>query len=117
MMITGTHGSSDGVCGLSDTKYLNQDFYEEDCRLVGVKAGPRKSRDELPLSSWEDAPDITRPAEKLRSSEMTSDCYYLDEELKDMDIRLLNMSYYHGHGDKLLKDVEKECFIIMYSIN
>ena len=107
-MITGTHGSLYGVSGLSDKGSLEQDFYEGDCLSVGVKAGPRKGLDELPLYNWDGVPDITKPAEKLDPSLMSDDCYYKDELLKEMDIRLANMTYYHLNGDKLIDDIVNE---------
>ena len=42
---------------------------------------------------------------------MTDACFYKDEKLKEMDIRLANMSYYHDNGDKLVNDINEECFI------
>ena len=65
----------------------------------------------MPLCSWAGVPDITQPAEKLSPSEMTDACFYKDEKLKEMDIRLANMSYYHDNGDKLVNDMNEECFI------
>ena len=94
LIITGTHGSESGLSGLSVKKCLEEEFYFEDCKSVGVKA---------------DGPDITRPAVKLGPSEMTDDCYYKDEQLKEMDFRLADMSVYHGRGDKLLEDIDQEC--------
>ena len=110
-MIGGNHGSATGESGLSVKESLSHDIYKEECKTIGIKAGPRKRLDELPLQSWLDVPDITKPAEKLTPSQMTSDCFYSDEELKEMDIRLANMSYYHSHGDKLIDDINEECFI------
>ena len=117
-MITGTHGNPDGESGLSDKGSLKkQNFYNEDCRFVGVKAGPTIKLDKLPLSSWDGVPDITKPAEKLDPSLMSDDCYYKDELLKEMDIRLANMSYYHDNGDKLVNDINEESFIkLLYDI-
>ena len=108
-MITGTHGGPDGESGLSEKKSLEQNFYNEDCLSVGVKAGPKIKLANLSLSSWDGVPDITKPAEKL--DPMPNDCYYKDEQLKEMDIRLANMSYYHDNGDKLVNDINEESFI------
>ena len=75
---------------------LDQQFYLDYCKSAGVRPGRG---------------DITQPAVKLGPSEMTKDCYYKDEELKQMDIRLADMSYYHGKGDELVDHITKECFI------
>ena len=75
---------------------VNRDFYLKDCKSVGVQA---------------DRGDISKPAVKKRPSEMIDDCYYKDQDLEKMDIRLADLSYYHGRGDNLLKDIEQECFI------
>ena len=73
----------------------------EYCQIVGVRAGTG---------------DITQPAVKLEPTEMKADCYYKDEELEEMDIRLADMSYYHRRGDKLVNHITEECFIKEISI-
>ena len=72
--------------------------------MVGVKAGPNRMRG-LPLSSWDGIPTITKPAEKIESPPPGS--FYDDEELRGMDFRLANMSYYFGNSKKLTDDMNE----------
>ena len=51
-------------------------------------------------------PDITKPAEKL--DPLPADSLYSDEDMKEMDIRVANMAYYHGHTQKLIDDINQE---------
>ena len=52
-MMSGTHGTEDGVSALTDIDRNNVDegyaFYVEDCLQVGVKAGPRRTDQRPPL--------------------------------------------------------------------
>lgn len=93
---------------------LAPELYEEDCKTVGVKAGPRKHLDELPLRSFEGVPDCSEPADKLDQEDLdkdkNKDCFYNDEDLKLMMFSLANISYYHGHHDRLIEHITKECF-------
>ena len=85
--MTGTHGTKEGVSALTEleTKTVDEDgrpitaelvdhgFYLEDCNMVGIKAGPKRSTQRPPLSfrepfterDWMKLPDITKPAVKL----------------------------------------------------
>ena len=63
------------------------------------------SRLPIPASDWERLPGITNPAEVVESPPPGS--FYADGELKKMDIRLANMSYYFGHAQKFLDDIAK----------
>ena len=113
LVVTGTHGdppkteTQSGVSGLKDRTKLDHRFYFEDCKLVGVVPGPLRAESRLPIPTWEldKVPDITKPAEVVESPPPGS--FYADEELKMMDIRLANMSYYFGYTDKLLDDIAK----------
>ena len=83
--------------------YEGFSFYREDCEFFGIKPGPKKRSRSLPLKDWNGIPDITQPAEKVESLVL------LDVFLQNMDIRVCNICYYHGHGDKLVKDIQKVC--------
>ena len=72
--------------------------------MVGVKKGPSRRRVPVDSSDWNTkVPMITRPAEKL--DPLPPGCFYQDDDLKRMDIRVANMAYYHGHCQKLLDDI------------
>ena len=103
MIITGTHGFA-GRSGLNDKSFLDHGSYSEDCQWVGVEAGPRRVR-ELPLNTWDRLPTINTPAVKIEPP--PSGSFYDDEDLKGMDFRLANMSYYFGHSQKLKNDMNE----------
>ena len=111
--MSGTHGNhpgaetESGASGLTDRSQLAHHYYKEYCLLVGVKAGPGRSR--LPLRSWDGIPTINKPAEKREPPPSAS--FYADEDLKHMDIRLASMSYYHGHERKLIDDINQVKFV------
>ena len=103
--MTGSHGDSDsGQSGLTNIDLLDHVFYRVDCSRVGVKAGPSRLRG-LPLRSWDRLPTINKPAERIEPPPPGS--FYDDEDLKEMDFRLANMSYYHGHEKKLIDDINE----------
>ena len=104
LVVTGTHGTKSGVSGLTDSNLLVHEFYQEDCRSVGVEAGPRRVRG-LPLSTWDRLPTINKPAEKIEPPPPGS--FYDDEDLKGMDFRLANMTYYYEHSQKLTDDMNE----------
>ena len=105
--MTGTHGDPDSrLSGLADSDLLVHHFYTEDCRRVGVKAGPSRLRGRgLPVRTWDRLPTINKPAVKIEPP--PPDSFYADEDLKNMDIRLASMSYYHGHEKKLIDDINE----------
>ena len=106
LIMSGTHcdpGTDSAVSGLTEKGQLHHLFYKEDCQLVGVERGPGRSK--LPLSSWDGIPTINKPAEKLEPPPPGS--FYDDEDLKRMDFRLANMSYYFGHTQKLIEDMNE----------
>ena len=109
LIVSGTHG--DGrLSGLNDERSLVHDFYTEDCRRVGVEAGYRRVRG-LPLRTWANLPTIDKPAVKIEPPPPGS--FYEDEDLKIMDFRLANMSYYFNNSQKLKDDMtEVKSFII-----
>ena len=84
--------------------YLDHGCYEEDCEWVGVEVGPSRRRG-LPLETWDGLPTINKPAVKLEPP--PSGSFYDDEELKGMDFRLANMSYYFGNSQKLKDDMKE----------
>ena len=85
---------------------LDHFFYVEDCRMVGVKKGPSRRRVPVHRSEWNTkVPMITKPSEKL--DPLPEGCFYRDDFLKKMDIRLANMAYYFGYKDKFLDDIAK----------
>ena len=90
LIISGTHGEG-GLSGLNDERSLHHVFYQEDCRRVGVEAGYRRVRG-LPLRTWDRLPTINKPAVKIEPPPPGS--FYEDEDIKLMDFRLANMSYY-----------------------
>merc|ERR1719270_378956 len=83
LILSGSHGSEDGVSGLTDKDQRNVDegygFYKEDCQLLGIKPGPHKRSQRLPLRNWNGVPDITKPAEKVEN-------FVQDRLLQNMDI-------------------------------
>ena len=104
LIISGTHGTEDGVSGLTNEEPLDHFFYVSDCEMVGVKKGPSRRRVPIESSQWNTkVPMITKPAEKL--DPLPPGCFYRDDVLKTMDIRVGNMAYYHGHSQKLLNDI------------
>ena len=121
LIITGTHGTEAGVSGLTDMDRLDHFFYVEDCQMVGVKNGPDRRRVPIDSSEWNTrVPMMTKPAEKL--DPLPPGCFYQDDVLKTMDIRVANMAYYHGHSQKLLDDITElnPAVVILafcYSIN
>ena len=100
---------------------LDHFYYVDDCRMVGVKNGPSRRRVPIPSSEWNTkVPMMTKPAEKL--DPLPPGCFYQDDVLKTMDIRVANMAYYHGHSQKLLDDITElnPAVVILafcYSIN
>ena len=107
--MSGTHGdppeseTQSGVSGLTDENKLFHFFYKEDCQLVGIVPGP--NRVYLPVMTWEGIPDISKPAEVMESPPPGS--FYDDEQLKRMDFRLANLSYYFGYTQKLMDDINE----------
>ena len=69
-----------------------------------MEAGYRRVRG-LPLRTWDGLPTINRPAVKLEPPPPGS--FYDDEDLKGMDFRLANMSYYFGNSQKLTEDMNE----------
>ena len=121
LIITGTHGTEAGVSGLTDMDRLDHFYYVEDCEMVGVRNGPSRRRVPIESSDWNTrVPMMTKPAEKL--DPLPPGCFYQDDVLKTMDIRVANMAYYHGHSQKLLDDITElnPAVVILafcYSIN
>ena len=111
--MSGSHGTKDGRSGLTDKDQIDYGFYREDCKLLGIKPGPERRNQRLPLTNWNGVPDITKPAEKVGNQ---------DSLLQDMDIRVCNIAYYYDNSQKLIEDIQKEilCTLIittfMYSI-
>ena len=103
LIISGTHGFA-GRSGLNDLRSLDHGSYSEDCKWVGVEAGPSRFRG-LPLRTWDRLPTINKPAVKLEPPPPGS--FYDDEDLKGMDFRLANMSYYFGNSHKLREDMKE----------
>ena len=110
LIITGTHGLKDGDSGLKWKIYLDHRFYKQDCHTVGVLPGPEVTKIEqltkLPMKTWDPKyPDIRKPA--VRVEPPPPDSFYADEEMKQMDFRLANMSYYHQQEQKLIDDINE----------
>ena len=107
LLLSGSHGSEDGISGLTDKTSKNVDegygFYREDCELLGIKPGPHKRSQRLPLRDWHNIPDITVPADK----DVT---FHQDDLLRDMDVRVCNICYYHGMEEKLVQDIQEVIF-------
>ena len=118
LIMSGTHGdpsteTQSGVSGLTDRSQLNHPFYKEDCQLVGVDRGPGRSK--LPLSSWEGIPTVNMPAKKIEPPPAGS--FYDDEDLREMDFRLANMTYYYGHENKLIDDINEVKIVMGFKRN
>ena len=105
LILSGSHGTEDGISGLTDKSTENVDggyaFYKEDCEILGIIPGPPKRR--LPLSNWNGVPDITKPAERLEG-------FVQDPRLQNLDIRVCNICYYHGNSQKLVENIEEVIF-------
>ena len=80
--MSGSHGTEDGSSGLTDKDQIDYGFYREDCKLLGIKPGPERRNQRLPLTNWNGVPDITKPAEKVGNR---------NSLLQDMDIRVCNI--------------------------
>ena len=80
-----------------------------------MKAGGIIEPEELPFGcdGEKDERDfsITNRATKLSRDRMEKYCFYREDDLKDMDFRLADMSYYHQRGAKLVSDITTESFI------
>ena len=125
--MSGTHGTEDGVSALTEleTKMIDKAgrtitvdlidhmFYQEDCRMVGIEAGPMRSNQRPPLMfqepftevDWMRLPDITNPAERISPPPPKS--LSEDDLTKKMDIRVANLTYYYKNKDKLIRDINK----------
>ena len=99
LILSGSHGTEDGRSGLTDKNLIYYVFYKEDCELLGIKPGPEKRSQRLPLRNWNGVPDITKPAEKVENQ---------DSLLQNMDIRVCNIAYYYDNSQKLIEDIQKE---------
>ena len=104
LILSGTHGTEDGISGLTDNDPKNVDegygFYEEDCNLLGIEPGPPKRSQRLPLKNWIGIPNISNPAEKDGS-------FSRFPFLQNMDIRVCNLCYYYGNEEKLTEEIRK----------
>ena len=80
-----------------------------------MKAGGIIEPEELPFGcdGEKDERDfsITNKATKLSRDRMKKYCFYIEDDLKDIDFRLADMSYYHQRGAKLVSDITTESFI------
>ena len=103
LILSGSHGTEDGISGLTDKNQLEYEFYRKDCELLGIKPGPKRSSQRLPLKDWNGIPDITKPA--IKEGRATQDSL-----LQNMDIRVCNLGYYYGQNLKLIWDIQKEIF-------
>ena len=125
-MMSGTHGTEDGVSALTELEtkiiiagrpvkvdLIDNMFYKEDCSMVGIVAGPSRTKQRPPLSlrkpftevDWMRLPDITKPAEKMTSPLPDSLAY--NNLMKKMDIRVANLTYYYKNKKKLIGDIKK----------
>ena len=105
LIISGADGYPDGKLGPQNSQPYW--FYHEDCEKVGIKPGSYHEYD----SDWKTkVPIITKEAEKL--DPLPPGCFYGDDILRTMDIRVANMGYYYGDSfnkldsQKLLEDIE-----------
>ena len=117
LVMSGTHGTEDGVSALTDIDRNDVTegyaFYQEDCSKVGIVAGPKRSKQRPPLCfreplsglDWMSLPDITKPAKKI--SPPPPESLYNDELMKNMDIRVPNLTYYYKNKEKLIRDIKK----------
>ena len=116
-MMSGTHGTEDGVSALTDIDRINVRegwmFYTEDCRMVGIKSGPFRGQGRPPLSErepfteehWMKFPDLTKPAEKMRVP--PPDSLANDDLMKKMDIRVAHITYYYKNKNKLIRHIKE----------
>ena len=116
-MMSGTHGTEDGVSALTDIDRINvRDgwmFYTEDCKMVGIKSGPFRGQGRPPLSErepfseedWMKFPDLTKPAVKMKVP--PPDSLANDDLMMMMDIRVAHITYYYKNNNKLIRDIKK----------
>ena len=124
LIVSGTHGdppktdSQSGVSGLEDKNQLDHDFYVEDCNLIGTEPGPRRVLRNLPIN-WDGEKERTEKFRKqadisrkpVRMDNPSDDSFARDELLSQMDVRVVNMSYYYGHTQKLLDDIAEVLYV------
>ena len=98
-MVTGTHGEKPedpeievGMSGLTEREELDEDFYKQDCKRVGIEPGT----------------NIDERAEKIKPSPRGS--FYEDQDMKKMDIRLANMTHYHNNQDIFINHIREVSF-------
>ena len=107
LILSGSHGSEDGVSGLTVNNDKNVDegyaFYKQDCKMLRIIPGPHKRSQRLPLRNWNGVPDITKPAEK-------DDNFFPSTLIEDMDIRVCNICYYNEQQEKFVMDVQEVRF-------
>ena len=126
--MTGSHGTEDGRSALTDINMTDHALYEEDCKAFGIKPGPKRSKQRPPFSCQQplsdldwmrlDKADITKPALKSQSALPLPDSICdeelkkkMDELMKNMDIRVVNMTYYYKNENKLISDISEESFL------
>ena len=105
-MVTGTHGEKPGdpeieagASGLTDREELDENFYKQDCKRVGIQTG-------------------TNVNERARRMEPPPrDSFYEDQDIKRMDIRLANMTYYHNNQDIFIDHIKEETIEKLISNN
>ena len=102
------------MSGLKNKKQLIHDFYVENCNLIGIEPGPLRVASNLPIDwdgekerreQFRKQADITRKPERMEDP--SDDSFAKDELLSKMDVRVVNLSYYFGHTQKLLDDISK----------
>ena len=110
LLISGTHGSKDGKSALTEASLNCHCFYREDCKQFAIQPGPSRVANSLPIieSDWQSLPDITKPAERIKNPATAAEGVRSDEVMARMDVRVLNMTYYHQQGEKLKTDIEQE---------
>ena len=79
--------------------------------MLGIKPGPHKRSQKLPLRDWNKIPNITKPSEKV-VTQTSILCVP-----KDLDIRVCNICYYYVNSKKLIEDIKMVKFNIEFLLN
>ena len=107
LILTGSHGNKDGHSALSDISLHVEQFYEDDCRSVGLK--PIKPK--LLVIKDPRIPDITK-IEKL-NLDYFPNCFLCDKDISNITFQVTNISYYHKNEEQLIDDILRQWFLII----
>ena len=101
LLISGSHQYSHGASVLTNLKCQQEQFYIDDCKLLGIEAKTKNlvRKGDLPLAV-SDIPDICDGA-----SSPCPGSIYDDPEVNQMTFQVLNAALYHKNIDKIVQDI------------